>query len=64
MQRAAGSGSGNRLGPVLEELPDLGYTDSWTGEAAGYDGFTLPALAAVCAPGLRLGTGVVPDPRA
>ncbi|MGW7444916.1 LLM class F420-dependent oxidoreductase [Kitasatospora sp. NPDC054795] len=45
---------------LVEELPDLGYTDVWTGEAAGYDGFTPLALAAAWAPALRLGTGVVP----
>lgn len=45
---------------VLERLPDLGYTDAWTGEAAGYDGFTPLALAAAWAPSLRVGTGVVP----
>ncbi|MGW3950952.1 LLM class F420-dependent oxidoreductase [Streptomyces sp. NPDC004752] len=50
----------SELRPVLEELPDLGYTDAWTGEAAGYDGFTPLVLAAAWAPGLRLGTGVVP----
>jgi len=45
---------------IIEELPDLGYTDAWTGEAAGYDGFTPLALAAAWAPSLRLGTAVVP----
>ncbi|WP_405392135.1 LLM class F420-dependent oxidoreductase [Streptomyces sp. NBC_01102] len=45
---------------ILEELPDLGYTDAWTGEAAGYDGFTPLALAAAWAPSLRVGTAVVP----
>lgn len=45
---------------VVEELPDLGYTDVWTGEAAGRDGFTPLALAAAWSPSLRLGTAVVP----
>jgi probable F420-dependent oxidoreductase len=45
---------------LVEELPDLGYTDAWTGEAAGYDGFTPLALAVAWAPALRVGTGVVP----
>lgn len=45
---------------LIEEPPDLGYTDVWTGEAAGYDGFTPLALAAAWAPALRLGTGVLP----
>ncbi|MEV5880096.1 LLM class F420-dependent oxidoreductase [Streptomyces sp. NPDC052101] len=46
--------------PLLRELAGLGYTDVWTGEAAGHDGFTPLALAAAWAPGLRLGTAVVP----
>lgn len=41
-------------------LSDLGYSDVWTGEANGADGFTPLALAAVSAPELRLGTAVVP----
>jgi probable F420-dependent oxidoreductase len=41
-------------------LADLGYTDVWTGEASGADGFTPLALAAAAAPTLRLGTAVVP----
>ncbi|WP_432007542.1 LLM class F420-dependent oxidoreductase [Streptomyces parvus] len=45
---------------IIEELPDLGYTDAWSGEAAGYDGFTPLALAAAWAPSLRVGTAVVP----
>lgn len=44
----------------LEELPDLGYTDVWTGEASGADGFTPLALAAAWAPRLNLGTAIVP----
>lgn len=44
----------------IEELPDLGYTDVWTGEASGADGFTPLALAATWAPRLDLGTAVVP----
>jgi len=43
-----------------ERLSDLGYSDVWTGEANGADGFTPLALAAVAAPSLRLGTAVVP----
>ena len=34
----------------LEELPELGYTDVWTGEASSADGFTPLALAAAWAP--------------
>jgi len=41
-------------------LAELGYTDVWTGEANSADGFTPLAMAAMAAPGLRLGTAVVP----
>ena len=34
----------------IEELPELGYTDAWTGEANAADGFTPLALAATWAP--------------
>jgi probable F420-dependent oxidoreductase len=44
----------------LALLSDLGYTEVWTGEANGADGFTPLALAATWAPRLRLGTAVVP----
>jgi probable F420-dependent oxidoreductase len=44
----------------IEELPGLGYTDAWTGEANAADGFTPLALAATWAPSLNLGTAVVP----
>jgi probable F420-dependent oxidoreductase len=43
-----------------ERLAELGYTDVWTGEANGADGFTPLALAAVAAPSLQLGTAIVP----
>jgi probable F420-dependent oxidoreductase len=42
------------------ELADLGYTDAWSSEAGGTDGFTPLALAAAWAPTLRLGTAIVP----
>ena len=47
-------------GAWYERLAKLGYTDVWTGEANGADGFTPLALAAVAAPSLQLGTAVVP----
>jgi probable F420-dependent oxidoreductase len=47
-------------GGWYERLAGLGYTDVWTGEANGADGFTPLALAAVAAPRLQLGTAVVP----
>ncbi|MCD9623567.1 LLM class F420-dependent oxidoreductase [Rhabdothermincola salaria] len=44
----------------IEELVDLGYTDVWSAEADGVDGFTPLALASVWAPSLRLGTAIIP----
>jgi len=41
-------------------LDELGYTDVWTGESNGADGFTPLALAAAASDRLRLGTAVVP----
>lgn len=43
-----------------EECASLGYTDLWTGEAQGADGFTPLTLAAAWAPTLRLGTAIIP----
>jgi probable F420-dependent oxidoreductase len=45
---------------LMAELADLGYTDLWTGEADGHDAFTPLVLASQWAPGLRLGTAIVP----
>jgi probable F420-dependent oxidoreductase len=39
---------------------EAGYTDLWSSEASGTDAFTPLALAAAWAPGLRLGTAIVP----
>lgn len=44
----------------IEELEALGYTDVWSAEAMGADGFTPLALASVWAPSLRLGTAIIP----
>jgi probable F420-dependent oxidoreductase len=44
----------------VRELADLGYTDVWSAEADGADGFTPLTLASVWAPSLRLGTAIVP----
>ena len=44
----------------IEELADLGYTDVWSSEADGADGFTPLALASVWAPSLRLGVAIIP----
>jgi probable F420-dependent oxidoreductase len=46
--------------PVVESLADLGYTDLWSAESNGYDGFTSLALASVWAPTLRLGVAIIP----
>jgi len=45
---------------AIRELADLGYSDVWSGEADGADGFTPLALAAAWEPRLRLGTAIVP----
>ena len=44
----------------IEELVDLGYTDVWSAEAMGADGFTPLVLASQWAPSLRLGTAIIP----
>jgi probable F420-dependent oxidoreductase len=45
---------------LIREIADLGYTDLWSAEADGSDAFTPLALASEWAPGLRLGTAIVP----
>ncbi|MCG8591158.1 MAG: LLM class F420-dependent oxidoreductase [Proteobacteria bacterium] len=45
---------------IYRELVDLGYTDVWSAEADGADGFTPLALAAAWAPELRLGVAIIP----
>jgi alkanesulfonate monooxygenase SsuD/methylene tetrahydromethanopterin reductase-like flavin-dependent oxidoreductase (luciferase family) len=44
----------------IQELESLGYTDLWTAEADGADGFTPLALASVWAPSMRLGCAIFP----
>jgi len=44
----------------LHELVALGYSDIWSAEVDGADGFTPLALAAAWEPGLRLGTAIIP----
>jgi probable F420-dependent oxidoreductase len=46
---------------IIEELVDLGYSDVWSAEASGTDGFVPLALAAAWAPSLRVGTAIVPS---
>jgi len=43
-----------------ERLLELGYTDVWTSETDGPDGFTPLALAAAWAPALQLGVAIIP----
>jgi len=45
---------------VLQEMADLGYTDFWSSEANGHDGFTPLALAAAWTPSARLGVAIIP----
>jgi probable F420-dependent oxidoreductase len=44
----------------FEELSALGYTDVWSAEATGTDGFTPLTLAAAWAPSLRVGVAIAP----
>jgi len=41
-------------------LAAMGYTDAWSAEADGHDGFTPLALASVWAPSLRLAPAIIP----
>jgi probable F420-dependent oxidoreductase len=43
-----------------EELVRLGYTDAWTAETDGTDGFTPLALASAWTPSLQLGVAIIP----
>ncbi|MBF8191936.1 LLM class F420-dependent oxidoreductase [Nonomuraea sp. K274] len=45
---------------LIAELPALGYTDVWSAEVNGTDGFVPLALAAQWAPETRLGSAIVP----
>jgi probable F420-dependent oxidoreductase len=44
----------------MQEMVDLGYTDFWSSEANGHDGFTPLALAAAWTPSARLGIAIIP----
>jgi probable F420-dependent oxidoreductase len=44
----------------IKELSDLGYTDFWSAESGGNDGFTPLILAAQWAPQARVGTAIIP----
>ncbi len=70
----SGTGSGRRYGITVpfdgvslsehrawyDGLLRLGYTDVWSAETDGVDGFTPLALAAAWTPGLRLGVAIIP----
>jgi probable F420-dependent oxidoreductase len=45
---------------IVAGLPALGYTDAWSSEVSGADGFTPLVLASQWARELRLGTAIVP----
>ncbi|MCP2363379.1 putative F420-dependent oxidoreductase [Nonomuraea thailandensis] len=45
---------------LIAELPGLGYTDLWSAEVNGVDGFVPLALATQWAPQARLGSAIVP----
>lgn len=45
---------------IVAGLADLGYTDAWSAESNGADGFTPLAVASQWAPRLRLGPAIVP----
>ncbi|HIG70111.1 MAG: LLM class F420-dependent oxidoreductase [Myxococcales bacterium] len=44
----------------IREMVDLGYTDMWSSEAGGQDGFTPLALVSAWAPEVRLGVAIIP----
>lgn len=44
----------------VREMVDLGYTDMWSSEAGGQDGFTPLALVSAWAPEVRLGVAIIP----
>ncbi len=45
---------------LLKKMIDWGYTDFWSSEANGSDGFTPLALAAAWTPTARLGVAIIP----
>ena len=58
-------GSLSVLGPravvdIAQTAQALGYSSLWTVEATGTDAFSLLGAATIAAPGLGLGTGIVP----
>lgn len=49
-----------RHADIYRELADLGYTEFWSSEADGTDGFTPLVLASTWAPDVRLGIAIIP----
>ena len=45
---------------LLRDLVAWGYTDAWSAEASGVDGFTPLTLAAAWEPEMRVGTAIIP----
>jgi len=45
---------------VIHEIADLGYSDLWSAEIDGADGFSILAFAAAIEPRLQLGVAIVP----
>ncbi len=45
---------------LISQLVSWGYTDLWSAETSGVDGFTPLALAASWEPEVRLGTAIIP----
>lgn len=48
--------------PVVRAAEAAGYTDAWSGETGGHDGFTSLTLAATWTERMRLGTGGITTP--
>jgi len=45
---------------LIKEMVDLGYTDFWSSESNGSDGFTPLVQASIWAPTARLGIAIIP----
>ena len=47
---------------IAKQAEEMGYSSLWTVEATGTDAFTLLGAVSAVAPGMGLGTGIVPVP--
>lgn len=45
---------------LARRAEDLGYTDAWSAEASGTDGFSVAAAVGIVTEHLRLGTAIIP----